>query len=132
MAVRAAPRQKRCAAPRPEHKKEQKKFSERPSTPHARGLQRPKSHSGKHKPGTRKGAWKKTTAKLTGMSSCPQCAEVQDALARTQLLCSELTAALKRADARAEKAEKVAKQLLEKQQSQPPLYLRPVPHSWNR
>ena len=138
MAEEALPRKRRCparqnsAGSQPEQKKDQKKFSDRPSTLHTRGIQRPKSHSGKRKPGSRKGGWTKTTAKLAGMSSCPQCAAVQDALDKMQLLCSELTAALKGANTRAERAEKVARQVLEKQQSQPPLYLRPVPNSWMR
>lgn len=119
----------------PEQKKQPIKFSQRPSTVHVKGEQRPKSHSGKHKPGSRKGSWQKVTTKLAGqkpMLDCRKCQDAQEALAKFRVLCAELTLEAQRATTRAEKAEALASKLVDKQVNQPPAYLRPVPTSWAR
>ena len=132
-----SPRQKRSAVKSTttaQVKPEQpSKFSQRESTAHIKGKPRPKSHSGKHKPGSRKGSWQRVTTKIAGLKStspCRKCQGAQEAFVKMQALCSELTVAAQRATTRAEKAEALSSKLVAKQINQPPAYLRPVPSSW--
>ena len=105
----------------------------RGSTAHKKGVRRPKSHSGKHKAGSRKGDWQKVAVKLLAKmpaTDCQGCLAAQDTVRRLQLMCSELTAAAAKATERARAAEGAALMAAKGPAATSPVYLRPIPGSW--
>lgn len=98
------------------------------STTHAKGSGRPKSHSGKYKPGSRKQSWSKLTAKI--QSSCQGCKACQAALTEMRQRCAELTSALAIERDRGRHLENRIQKLPHK--GAVAVYVRPVPSSWQQ
>ena len=100
--------------------------AKRRSTSHARGSGRPKSHSGKRKPGARKQLWLQLAAQV--QSRCQGDEVCQAALKKMSELCAELTAALASEKGKVKSLENIIEQLQSKANAA--AYVRPVRRSW--
>ena len=94
-----------------------KAHAKRASSKHKAGVKRPESHSGKYKPGSRKGKWEKVVA-------------VAARAAHGCMKCQELEALATQAVRRAEAAERQAADLRQQLHDRIPVYPPRVPKSW--